>query len=71
MAKMIINIIFMCVFRVVFLPGISLVIGRNLEGMYYTYWISWTLSLIVTAAYYHFKMNKYILKCINIALINI
>ena len=43
-APMVINILFMCVFRVVFLPSISMVIGKNLLDMYCTYWVSWVLS---------------------------
>ncbi|MFW5677937.1 MAG: MATE family efflux transporter, partial [Acetivibrio ethanolgignens] len=55
---MIINIMFMCVFRVIFLPGISVVIGRCLRGMYYTYWISWVMTLICVAFYYYLRMKK-------------
>ena len=57
-APMVINILFMCVFRVVFLPGISLVVGKNLFAMYCTYWVSWVLSLVTIMAYYYISTRK-------------
>lgn len=55
---MIITIVFMCVFRVIFLPLAAQMIGRNLMVVYYTYWISWVLSLVSIMAYYYIKMKS-------------
>ncbi|QIB70364.1 MATE family efflux transporter [Aminipila butyrica] len=58
---MIINILFMCVFRVIFLPVSAHLLGQNLLVVYYTYWISWILSLISIVVYYKVSMKKVIL----------
>lgn len=58
---MIINILFMCVFRVIFLPIASHLWGQNLMVVYYTYWSSWLLSLISIMLYYYAKMKKQII----------
>ncbi len=57
-APMIINILFMCVFRVIFLPVSAHMWGQNLMVVYYTYWASWLLNLISVMAYYYMKMKK-------------
>lgn len=57
-APMVINILFMCVFRVIFLPGISTVVGKNLFAMYCTYWVSWVLSLVTIMMYYYLSTRK-------------
>ena len=57
-APMVINILFMCVFRVIFLPSISMVVGKNLLAMYSTYWVSWVLSLVTIMLYYYTKTRK-------------
>lgn len=62
---MIINILFMCVFRVIFLPVISHILGQNLMVVYYTYWISWFLSLVSIMSYYYIKMKKQIINLLQ------
>ncbi|QHI72722.1 MATE family efflux transporter [Aminipila terrae] len=58
---MIINILFMCAFRVAFLPFGAHMWGRTLMVVYYTYWVSWILSLVSIMAYYYFKMKRKII----------
>lgn len=62
---MLINILFMCIFRVIFLPVSVHMWGSNLMVVYYTYWISWVLSLISIMVYYYAKMKKQILLLSN------
>lgn len=58
---MLINILFMCIFRVIFLPVSVHLWGSNLMVVYYTYWISWILSLVSIIVYYYAKMKNHIL----------
>nr|WP_315020090.1 MATE family efflux transporter [uncultured Aminipila sp.] len=58
---MLINILFMCIFRVIFLPISVHLWGSNLMVVYYTYWISWILSLVSIIAYYYAKMKNQII----------
>ncbi|WP_312648569.1 MATE family efflux transporter [Aminipila sp.] len=62
---MLINILFMCVFRVIFLPMSVHLWGSNLMVVYYTYWISWILSLLSIIAYYYAKMKNQIMSLSN------
>lgn len=63
---MLINILFMCVFRVIFLPISAEILGRTLMVVYYTYWISWVLSLISIMVYYYTRMRKQIVLLSNL-----
>lgn len=58
---MLINILFMCIFRVIFLPISVHLWGSNLMVVYYTYWISWILSLLSIIVYYYAKMKNQII----------
>lgn len=62
---MLINILFMCVFRVIFLPISVHLWGSNLMVVYYTYWISWILSLVSIIVYYYAKMKNQIMSLSN------
>lgn len=62
---MLINILFMCIFRVIFLPISVNLWGSNLMVVYYTYWISWILSLVSIIVYYYAKMRNQIMSLSN------
>ena len=55
---MIINILFMCVIRVILIPTFSHTIGHNMTALYLTYLISWILNAVSICLYYEFKTKK-------------
>ncbi|MEG0291493.1 MAG: MATE family efflux transporter [Anaerovoracaceae bacterium] len=55
---MIVNIVFMCVFRVIVLPLLANVIDHNMMVVYYTYWSSWFLSLVSIKICYNIKVKN-------------
>ena len=55
---MIVNIMFMCVIRMILIPMFTASVGHNMDTLYYTYYISWVLTGLSIGGYYHFRTKK-------------
>ena len=55
---MIINVLFMCVLRVVVLPVFTAFAGHNMTVLYWTFWLSWIATFAVSWVYYRLRTKK-------------
>ena len=55
---MIINVMFMCVLRIVVLPIFTKIGGHNMTVLYWTFWLSWVVTFLVAMGYYHLRTKK-------------
>ena len=55
---MIVNIMFMCVIRMILIPVFNASVGHNMDTLYYTYYISWVLTALAIGGYYHLRTKK-------------
>lgn len=55
---MIVNIAFMCVYRVIVLPLLAGIFDHNMTVVYYTYWSSWILSLVSIKICYNIRVKR-------------
>lgn len=58
MVPMIVNIMFMCVSRMIMIPVFTSNMGYTMDVLYYTYYISWVLTAVVIGGYYHIYTKK-------------
>ena len=59
---MIINVLFMCVLRIVVLPIFTQIGGHNMTVLYWTFWLSWIVTFIVSLVYYRLRTKKQLMK---------
>lgn len=59
---MIINVLFMCVLRIVVLPVFTEIGGHNMTVLYWTFWLSWIVTFITAWAYYRLCTKKQLMK---------
>lgn len=58
MVPMVINILFMCVIRIFLIPFFTDIVGRNMDALFYVYWISWVCTTVSSWGYYTFVAKK-------------
>lgn len=58
---MIINLVFMCIIRVILIPIFAKTVGYNMNALFYVYWISWSATAACAWSYYHFVTKKRLL----------
>ena len=59
---MLINVMFMCVLRILVLPVFTQIGGHNMTVLYWTFWLSWVVTFVVSMVYYHVRTKKQLLK---------
>lgn len=55
---MVINIVFMCLVRIISIPIFTKLEGHNMMSIYYMYWMTWVMTVIATAGYYFIVTKK-------------
>jgi Na+-driven multidrug efflux pump len=58
MVPMAVNIMFMCVIRMITIPVFTSSMGYTMDVLYYTYYVSWVLTAVVIGGYYHICTKK-------------
>ena len=55
---MIINVLFMCILRILVLPVFTEIGGHNMTVLYWTFWLSWIATFVVAWLYYRLRTKK-------------
>lgn len=62
MIPMIINVLFMCILRIIVLPIFTEIGGRTMTVLYWTFWLSWIVTFIATWVYYRLRTKKQLME---------